>query len=117
MLASHVALFGSTGSPEMFVFHALSAGNIGQAVPGSVVPLGAGVPGATSDDCFLWAGPAAAGVARRPTMATATVPVPTIGTSNRFTAGPSCHGDTREVAALPSIDPRLADDRLSAQRG
>ena len=43
MLASQVALFGSTGKPEMLVFHALSAGNIGQSVPGSVVPLGAGL--------------------------------------------------------------------------
>jgi hypothetical protein len=44
MLASHAALEPLTGSPEMFVFHTLSAGNIGQlAAPGTLVPVaGAG---------------------------------------------------------------------------
>src|SRR5271168_1700049 len=38
MLASKVALFGLTGSPEIFVFHTSSAGNAGQSVPGITVP-------------------------------------------------------------------------------
>jgi hypothetical protein len=43
MLAIHSALWGSTGSWEMFVFHTLSAGNIGQlGAPGSGVPAAAG---------------------------------------------------------------------------
>src|ERR1700722_4694669 len=43
MLAIHSALWGSTGSWEMFVFHTLSAGNIGQlGAPGSGVPADAG---------------------------------------------------------------------------
>ena len=39
MLAIHSALWGSTGSCEMFVFHTLSAGNIAQlGAPGSGEP-------------------------------------------------------------------------------
>ena len=45
MLRSHAALCLSTGSLEMFVFHTLFAGNIGQfGAPGTVVPAAAGVP-------------------------------------------------------------------------
>jgi hypothetical protein len=43
MLAIHAALWGSTGSWEMLVFHTLSAGNIGQlGAPGNGVPADAG---------------------------------------------------------------------------
>jgi len=41
MLRSHAALWESTGSFEMLVFHTLLAGNIGQfGAPGTVVVMG-----------------------------------------------------------------------------
>ena len=44
MLASHWALWTSTGRAEMSVFQMLSAGNMGQfAAPGTGVPASAGV--------------------------------------------------------------------------
>jgi hypothetical protein len=48
MLRSHAALWESTGSLEMLVFHTLFAGNIGQfGAPGTVVVMtGIGVTGA-----------------------------------------------------------------------
>ena len=46
MLASQAALWESTGSPEMSVFHTLSAGNIGQpGAPGSGRTRGGRAPG------------------------------------------------------------------------
>ncbi|HEY6278611.1 MAG TPA: hypothetical protein VIX86_20045 [Streptosporangiaceae bacterium] len=45
MLRSQAALWESTGSLEMSVFHTLLAGNIGQfGAPGTVVPVTAAVP-------------------------------------------------------------------------
>jgi hypothetical protein len=42
MLASHAALLGLTGRPEMSVFQTLSAGNMGQlGAPGTGVPADA----------------------------------------------------------------------------
>jgi hypothetical protein len=45
MLRSQAALWESTGSLEMSVFHTLLAGNTGQfGAPGTVVPVTAAVP-------------------------------------------------------------------------
>ena len=51
MLRIQAALFASTGSLEMLVFHTLSAGNIGQlGAPGTVVPVTVPAAGEDADD-------------------------------------------------------------------
>ncbi len=50
MLANQAALWASTGSPEMSVFHTLSAGKTGQpGAPGSGLPAEAAPPVASRD--------------------------------------------------------------------
>ena len=62
MLASHAALWESTGSFEMFVFQTLLLGNVGQfGAPGTVVPAS---KAASADDDEAAAAARWAGVVR-----------------------------------------------------
>jgi len=71
MLRSHAALWESTGSFEMLVFHTLLAGNIGQfGAPGTVVVMATRL--AVEDAGATWSAPAVAVPAEAAAPANAT---------------------------------------------